>query len=243
MRKILIADSSDDYSMVLAGALRSRFQVVRCSDGGETLSLLRSMRPDVLIMDPVLPTVHGADIIPIIRSESLCPTVMVIARFFSVRTTETLRRYPVDFAAIKPCPIQTIVDRVEELSQVLDSTRPQMPDPSTAVASILLALNIATNRKGFRYCCMAIPMLAEDPSRQITKDIYPTVGKHYGTTDTSVEKAIRDAIYFAWLSRDNRLWRRYFLPGPDGQVIRPTNSQFLFRLAEAISERQIQSIR
>lgn len=235
MQKVLIADHCEDFSLVLAGALRAKFQVETCSDGGRALELLRSFHPDVLIMDPMLPNVHGMDILRILKEESLCPAVIITGLFLSDYVLESLRRYPVAYVTLKPCSIQAIIDRVEDLCDGLRPAQVQQPDPHCAVSSILLALNMPTHKKGFRYSRMGVLMLAEDPSRQVTKEVYPVIAKEFGTSSTAVEKAIRSAIESAWQTRDNDLWRQYFTPAPNGQVPRPTNTQFLSRLADAVN--------
>lgn len=234
MQKILIADNCEDFSLVLSGGLRARFRVETCGDGARALELLRSFRPDVLIMDPMLPNVHGMDILRILKDEELCSAVIIAGRFLSDYVLESLRRYPVAYVTLKPCSIQAIIDRVEDLCAGMAPAQVQQPDPHCAVSSILLALGMSTHKKGFRYCRMGVLMLAEDPSRQVTKEIYPVIAREFGTSSTAVEKAIRSAIDSAWSQRSNELWRQYFTPASSGQVPRPTNTEFLSRLADAL---------
>ena len=49
-----------------------------------------------------------------------------------------------------------------------------------------------------------------------------------------VERAIRTAIQRAWNQRDEQIWKLYFVTMPDGSVKRPSNSEFISRLAEQI---------
>jgi transcriptional regulator with XRE-family HTH domain len=48
-------------------------------------------------------------------------------------------------------------------------------------------------------------------------------------------EAIRNAIELAWQRRDERIWRMYFAPAPDGSIPRPTNGQLLHTLMRQIS--------
>lgn len=235
MQKVFIADHCEDFSVVLTGALRARFQVEVCPDGTRALELIRASRPDVLILDLMLPGTPGMDILRAVREEQLCAAVIITSRFFSDYVLESLQRLHVDYAVRKPCAMQSIIDRVEELCAGINPTQTHQPDPHCAVSSILLSLGMPTNRKGFRYCRQAVLMMADDPSAQVTKEIYPTIGKQCGTSKTAVEKAIRSAIDTAWENRNNDLWRQYFVPAPNGQVPRPTNAQFLTRIADAIA--------
>ena len=104
-----------------------------------------------------------------------------------------------------------------------------------SASAVLLELGFETHRKGFRYCRDAILMLAEDPTLQVTKTVYPAVGKQYFANGQSVEKAIRASVAAAWEERDERIWRLYFPGTADGQVVRPTNAELLTRIANAIA--------
>lgn len=235
MQKVFIADHSEDFSSILAGALRAKYQVETCTDGNKSLALIRASRPDVLIMDLMLPNTAGMDILKIVRDEALCSAVIITGRFFSDFLLECLQRYAVDYVTLKPCSIPSITDRVDELCAGIRQDPAQQPDPHCAVSSMLLALNVATHKKGFRYCRQGILILAEDPTRQVTKEVYPAIAKQYGTSKTAVEKAIRSAIDSAWESRSNELWRQFFPMTPGGQIAKPTNTQFLTRLADSVS--------
>lgn len=235
MYKVFIADFSEDFSLVLAGALRANYAVETCSDGAAALSRIRSARPDVLILDLMLPGTPGLDILRAVRTERLCSAVIVTGLYFSDYVMEALRRYQVDYVTLKPCSIQSLLDRVEDLCTGMDEKTVHAPDPHCAISSMLIALNVPTHIKGFRYSRQAILMLSENPDQQVTKEVYPAIAKQFSTSNTAVEKAIRSAIDTAWESRNDRLWRQYFNPAPNGQIPKPTNTQFLTRLADALA--------
>lgn len=236
MHKVFIADYSEDFTLILAGALRANCQVEICPDGEQALSQLRTFCPDVLILDLMLPGLPGMDVLRAVKAEGLCSAVIVTSRFFSDLMLEQLQRFSVDYVLRKPCAVQAVLDRVEELRSRVQSGSLRQPDPHCAVSSMLLALNMSAHMKGFRYCREAILMLSEDPTLQVTKHIYPAIARQNSTTKTAVEKAIRSAIDSAWAARNDRLWRQYFLPASSGQIPKPTNAKFLARLADSIAE-------
>ncbi len=234
MQKVFIADHNEDFSLILAGALRSRFLVETCPDGARALERLRAEHPDVLILDLMIPGVSGMELLKYVRTEQLCSIVIVASQFFSTYLLDALQRYQVDYAARKPCSIQSIVDRLDDMLSDDSAPVPTTPDPQDAVTSMLLALNMPTHRKGFRYCRLGILMCAQDPTLQVTKAVYPTIGKQFSTSKLAVEKAIRSVIETAWENRSDSIWRQYFPPAPNGQIPKPTNTQFLFRLADTL---------
>ena len=57
----------------------------------------------------------------------------------------------------------------------------------------------------------------------------------HANISAELEKAIRNAIEQAWQRRNDRIWRMYFSPAPDGSIPRPTNGQLLHTLIRQIS--------
>ena len=68
----------------------------------------------------------------------------------------------------------------------------------------------------------------------ITKQLYPTIAQMYGTTASRVERAIRHAIEVAWnrgkIETINELFG-YTISAGKGK---PTNSEFVARIADKI---------
>ena len=234
MQKLLIADSSEEFSLVLAGSLRTAFQVECCTTGDQALTLLRSLKPDILLLDLMMPELDGLEILRSVKEEQLCRCVIVTSAFASDYLLESIRELPVDYFYRKPCSVASITDRIADLAARIGPGRTN-PDPHCAVSSTLLALNIPTHKKGFRYARCGILMLAGDPDLQVTKEVYPAIAKEFSTSTTAVEKSIRGAIDSAWETHDPAVWRRYFHPAANGRIPRPTNTQFLSRLADVVA--------
>lgn len=69
----------------------------------------------------------------------------------------------------------------------------------------ILGINLKT--KGFYYASAAINEAKKISGLdlKVTKDIYPVVAIHYGTTPEAVEHAIRTAIKIAWTNNKSNL--------------------------------------
>ena len=236
MVKILIADSSSEFRIALAGALQSRYLVESCGDGAQALSLLQSDPPDILVLDLMLPEVDGLAVIKQAAEAGICPTLLVTSRYFRDYVIDTLHRYQVACAVLKPCRIQNLADRIQDLAEQIVPALPARPTPRSAITTALLAMNFPTKQKGFTYIREAVLMLAQDPGQQVTKEIYPVIGKAHGSNFKAVERAIRHSINCAWNQSDREVWRRYFPTAPNGQVPKPTNSAFLSRLADMVQQ-------
>lgn len=107
-------------------------------------------------------------------------------------------------------------------------------DVSKRVSQILRVLGVEPKLAGYRCLIHAIPMVADDPS-VLLKEIYPDIAKQCYLNDyRCVERTIRSAIWKAWENRDDAVWSQYFPRNKTGEIIRPTNKEFIARLAEEL---------
>ncbi|MFT3924689.1 MAG: response regulator [Myxococcales bacterium] len=117
-RRILVVDDSDDIRQLLVRVFRERdFEVFESSRGLDALQKVREAPPDVLLLDAMLPEVHGFDICRRIKGSRRyghIPVVMVSAIYRGWRFAEDLRRsYGVDEFLEKPFRINEVVAAVE----------------------------------------------------------------------------------------------------------------------------------
>lgn len=232
LKKILIADPSEEFRLSLCGALCSDFTVLCCGNGQEALELLRTQKPDFLVMDLILPVIDGMGVLKQAKQEEICPPVLVTTGFTRDHIANALQQFNVVYMVLKPCELSAIASRIREL--VLEFS-PQLffhPDPHSLVTTALFELGLAPKRAGFRWSRQAILILKDNPGAQLTKEIYPSLAED--GNGNSVEKNIRDAIADAWNRRNDAVWRRYFPPDPSGEIPRPTNKVFLYTLTEVL---------
>ncbi|MGH2688075.1 MAG: response regulator, partial [Actinomycetota bacterium] len=62
MRKLLIADDEDGIRSLVRMTLESdAYQILEAADGDEALELARTHRPDLLLLDVMMPGVTGLE--------------------------------------------------------------------------------------------------------------------------------------------------------------------------------------
>ena len=232
--KLLIADGNEDFRDALAEALQGQYHVRTCDSGRQALELLRTFRPDVLAMNLILPEIDGITLLEQSRMENILPMVLVTTRYDTDYVLDTMARLGVAYVMRRPCEIPAAAARIRDLSRKLEPPVFSLPDPQTQVPNLLLRLGIPTRLKGYQQARVAILKMAEEPDMAITKELYPAVAEACGGDRDHVERTIRSAITAAWKKRDEQVWGQYFLPGPDGTVPKPTNGEFITRLAECL---------
>jgi DNA-binding response OmpR family regulator len=80
-RTILVVDDETTLRETLVEALETEgFRVVAAADGREALTKFRAERPDLVLLDLMLPELSGIEVCRIIRAESGVPIVMLTAK-------------------------------------------------------------------------------------------------------------------------------------------------------------------
>ena len=78
--KVLVVEDEESYRQALSSGLgREGFDVVLASDGPEGLRLFDEQHPDIVLLDMLLPGMHGIDVCRRLRSVSAVPILMVSA--------------------------------------------------------------------------------------------------------------------------------------------------------------------
>ena len=79
--KILIADDEAGIRRLLRGYLeKAGFNVIEARNGKESLERFRTEKPDLLILDLMMPEMDGLDVSRTIRQKSPVPIIMLTAR-------------------------------------------------------------------------------------------------------------------------------------------------------------------
>lgn len=235
MMKLLIADPAEEFGTALANHLRGLYHIRICTEGMEALEQMLEYKPDVLVLDMMMPGLDGISLLQAVTDAQLHPMVLATTRFSSDYVLEALSDMGVGYVMRKPCDIRAMVSRILDLSQRIHAPMFSRPDPHNAASNMLLTLGIRTKLKGYNNLREAIPLMAKDPGLSLTKELYPAVGKLCNSSGQQVERAIRSAINSAWIQRDDQVWRMYFQPGKNGRVPRPTNGAFISRLADCLN--------
>ena len=109
-------------------------------------------------------------------------------------------------------------------------------DMELMVTEMIHQIGVPAHIKGYHYLREAILLSVEDPEvmNAVTKVLYPTVAKKFGTTPSRVERAIRHAIEVAWDRGDVDTLNSYFGYTIHNSRGKPTNSEFIAMLSDRL---------
>lgn len=214
------------------------------------LKLQKKECPDVLVMDIVMPSLDGLEVMRKLREEHSAekPAVIIVSNFVNEHTTQKAAELGAKYFMVKPINISLLYDRIlsvgrqEEHPAVSGEIRMGRPIPTALdveamVTGIIHEIGVPAHIKGYQYLREAIMMTVADREviNAVTKVLYPTVAKRYKTTPSRVERAIRHAIEVAWDRGDLETLQSFFGYTVSGVKGKPTNSEFIAMIADRLS--------
>lgn len=104
------------------------------------------------------------------------------------------------------------------------------------VTRIMLDMGVPAHLKGYHYLREAIILSERDMEVvcSVTKLLYPAIAKKFRTTDQKVERAIRNAIEVSWTRGNLETFEEPFGYSASTGKGRPTNSEYIARIADKI---------
>ena len=136
-KTILIADDEIRMRRVIADYLHIKgYETLEAGDGVEALSLFESGRPDLILLDVMMPRMDGWEVCRHIRSKSQVPIIMLTARS---EEDDELQGFSlgVDEYIAKPFSLKILLARIEA---VFRRGAPEEPAARPVVDGLLVEL-------------------------------------------------------------------------------------------------------
>ena len=85
MKKILIVDDEKPISDIIKfNMTKEGYEVVTAFNGREAIELFEAEKPDIIILDLMLPEIDGLEVAKTIRKTSSVPIIMLSAKIVSL---------------------------------------------------------------------------------------------------------------------------------------------------------------
>ena len=113
--KVLVVEDEKSFVEALkVGLDREGFDVKVAEDGLMALNLFQTFKPDLILLDVMLPKISGLDVCKEIRTESKVPIIMVTAKGEEIDTVVGLEVGADDYVT-KPYRLREVVARMRSL--------------------------------------------------------------------------------------------------------------------------------
>ncbi len=110
----VVEDEESFVDALQIGLTREGFRVEIATDGFEAIERFPIIRPDIVLLDVMLPRVSGIDVCRQIRAQSTVPIIMVTAKASEIDTVVGLEVGADDYVT-KPYRIRELVARIRAL--------------------------------------------------------------------------------------------------------------------------------
>ncbi|MBO4217079.1 MAG: sporulation transcription factor Spo0A [Clostridia bacterium] len=240
--KVLLADDcfggEADARRILKGYDMKAFFCGR--DGREVIKSIETIKPDAVVMNMSMRSVDACGVLTLLKGRTAAKFVVVYSGSESGPVDEAMELgaeyclpLPID-AHLFAARLDSI--RIRAALNALDAPPSAKRDTETAITELLHMLAVPAHIKGYQYLREAISLVVRDMDliNSVTKELYPTVAKRFGTTPSRAERAIRHAIEVAWDRGEVEVMNKFF-----GYTIRadrgkPTNSEFIALVADRL---------
>lgn len=240
--KIVFADDSTEFCENCVKILTNYGMKVILSekDGLKLISKVKTENPDVVIADVFMPNL---DILGVINElnktdRKVRPLVMALSSCANLRLEKEILEAGADYYFIKPFDINLMAERIIKLcgKEKGFTENPRSDDLELKITDIIHQIGVPAHIKGYHYLREAIILSTQNSEiiNSVTKLLYPTVAKKYGTTASRVERAIRHAIEVAWDRGDIDVLNGYFGYTIQNERGKPTNSEFIAMISDKL---------
>jgi len=124
--RVLIVDDDTALAEMLGIVLRSEgYEPVLCADGSHALEVFREQKPDLVLLDLMLPGMDGIDVCRAIRAESGVPIVMLTAKTDTIDVVVGLESGADDYV-LKPFKPKELVARIRARLRRTEQPAPEL---------------------------------------------------------------------------------------------------------------------
>ncbi|MDY5042344.1 MAG: sporulation transcription factor Spo0A [Eubacteriales bacterium] len=246
--KIVLVDNNEQMRTSIKQQMKGEEVkiVADFSDAISALNFIKDNEVDVIITDIVLPNIDGYEFMEAINKQGLAnkPKILVLSALSNDNFINKALQYGADYYMIKPCDVNLLKQRVNELKNTpimvekqnndIKSVKPRNRQLEEKITNIFITVGIPAHIKGYQFLREAIKMAIDNPEiiNSITKKLYPSIAERFETTASKVERAIRHAIEVAWnrgkIENINALFGIRVYSNNE----KPTNGEFIALVAD-----------
>ncbi|WP_205665612.1 sporulation transcription factor Spo0A [Anoxybacter fermentans] len=246
---IVLVDDNKEFCELVREYLdqQENMQVVGVAyNGVEGLKLIEEHQPDVVILDIIMPHLDGIGVLEELNRKNMIQNqkIIMLTAFGHEEVTQRVVELGANYYIMKPFDLEKLVERIDQLMNPVKITTNfsgaaitlKKKDVSVRITEIMHQIGVPAHIKGYLYLREAIEMVIHEIELlgAITKELYPMVAKKFNTTPSRVERAIRHAIEVSWERGNMKAINNIFGHTVTTESGKPTNSQFIAKIADKL---------
>jgi sporulation transcription factor Spo0A len=248
--RVCIADDNRDLASLIESYINGEEDMETvgiATNGRECLQLIEKLKPDVLLLDIIMPHLDGLAVLEQLQNEPDRPHVIMLTAFGQEDVTKKAVELGASYFVLKPFDMEQLASAIRKVKRGMGaktvSPIPGLAEPAkngksldATITSIIHEIGVPAHIKGYIYLREAISMVYHDIELlgSITKVLYPDIAKKYNTTASRVERAIRHAIEVAWNRGNIESISKLFGYTVSMSRAKPTNSEFIAMVADKL---------
>ncbi|MBI3252340.1 MAG: response regulator [Candidatus Omnitrophica bacterium] len=118
LKKILLVEDEQDIANVLAVRLEvNGYEVILAKDGEEALQKVKKEKPDLVILDLMLPKINGFEVCRMLKFDGAFKNlpIIVLSALHQQQDREKIQQYGADAYFIKPFDLNLLLVKIKAL--------------------------------------------------------------------------------------------------------------------------------
>lgn len=248
--KVLIVDDNSEVRESLCAIVDEMPDACvagTAANGICAVEMIEKLKPDVILLDIIMPQLDGFGVIEFLNEREIAANIIVVSALtqenFVMRALELGAKYYI----AKPFAAENIKSRIRDIVAIGKGIMPvyrpvpmrieaEVKSIDERISSVFITIGIPAHIKGYHFLREAVKMVVDNPDviNRITKELYPGIAKHFGTTPSKVERAIRHAIEVAWTRGRIENINNVFGYNVYNKNDKPTNGEFIALIADKL---------
>ena len=205
--KIIIADDNLEFVSTFVNFLEEQDDmevIATAKDGLEAYDKVIEMKPDVLLLDVIMPHLDGIGVLEKLKASGVTPICIMLSAVGQDNITKRALSIGASYYMIKPFELDVLVKRIRDLKNVtkfsennfilkdngiknnyinIENNKSKEDNLEALVTNIIHEVGVPAHIKGYQYLRDGIMMVVEnmDVLNQITKQLYPDLAKKHHT--------------------------------------------------------------
>ena len=242
--KIYVADNTDFQSKIISYfEQKTNYEIVGSADDGQkAVDGIIALKPDVVLLECVLPTLDGFAIMDKLAEKMGInrPKIIIVSALSHQGFVSKAMDQGAAYFICKPTTPENVEQRItdifdgEKKSYHEDIAKPKNRALEEKISNIFITVGIPAHIKGYQFLREAIKMAIDCPDiiNSITKKLYPSIAEKFQTSSSKVERAIRHAIEVAWNRGKIENINSIFGLKVYNSNEKPTNGEFIALVAD-----------